>query len=236
MKIALIGFGKMGQAIAELLPAFGHEIHSTYSQKNTLTKEKLAGADVAIEFSLPQLCVDNINICFEAGVPVVVGTTGWYDQYQELVSKMTTDQALLCATNFSIGVQALFHINKELARILNKFGGYEVSIQEIHHTAKLDKPSGTAITLAEGVMHEMPQYSSWSLNPDSDETNKLMIEALREPEVPGTHEVCYQSEIDTLKILHIAHSRKGFATGAIRAAEFLYNKKGVFTMSDVLNS
>jgi len=236
MKIALIGFGKMGQAIAELLPAFGHEIHSTYSQKNTLTKEKLAGADVAIEFSLPQLCVENIKICFDAGVPVVVGTTGWYDQYQELVSKMTADQALLCATNFSIGVQALFHINKELARILNKFGGYQVSIEEIHHTAKLDKPSGTAITLAEGVMHEMSQYSSWSLNPDSDETNKLMIEALREPEVPGTHEVCYQSEIDTLKILHIAHSRKGFATGAIRAAEFLYNKKGVFTMSDVLNS
>ncbi len=236
MKIALIGFGKMGQAIAELLPDFGHEIHSTYSQNNTLTKEKLVGADVAIEFSLPHLCVENIQICFEAGVPVVVGTTGWYEHYQELVSKMTTGQALLCATNFSIGVQALFHINKELARILNKFGGYQVSIEEIHHTAKLDKPSGTAITLAEGVIHEMPRYATWKLHPHSEQTNDLTIHALREPDVPGTHEVCFKSEIDTLKILHIAHSRKGFATGAIRAAEFLHNKKGVFTMSDVLNS
>jgi len=236
MKIALIGFGKMGQAIAELLPEFGHEIHSTYSQKNLLTKEKLAGADIAIEFSLPDLCVEHINICFEANIPVIVGTTGWYEQYPKVISNMNSNHALLCATNFSIGVQALFHINRELARILNKFGGYEVSIEEIHHTAKLDKPSGTAITLAEGVIHEMPQYASWKLHPRSEQSNDLMIQALREPEVPGTHEVSFKSAIDTLKILHVAHSRKGFATGAIRAAEFLYNKKGVFTMSDVLNS
>jgi 4-hydroxy-tetrahydrodipicolinate reductase len=236
MKIALIGFGKMGKAIAELLPEFGHEIHSTFSQQNPLTVQALSGADVAIEFSLPQLCARHIEICFEAGVPVVVGTTGWYEQYQEVLSSMSTNHALLCATNFSIGVQALFHINKELSRILNKFGGYTVSIEEIHHTAKLDKPSGTAITLAEGVISEMSQYAYWTLPTQTNSADHLMIDAKRIPEVPGTHEVTFQSEIDTLKILHVAHSRKGFASGAIRAAEFLHNKKGVFTMSDVLNS
>ena len=236
MKVALIGYGKMGKAIAEILPEFGHEVHSTFSSENPLTKEALQGADVAIEFTVPHTCFQNIQTCFAANIPVVVGTTGWYEQYTSTLESMHAENALLCATNFSIGVQALFHINKELARILNKFGGYEVSIEEIHHTAKLDKPSGTAITLAEGVISEMNKYTAWSLDSDSKESKNVHIEARREPEVPGTHRVQFESEIDSVLIQHIAHSRKGFATGAIRAAEFLYNKKGVFTMTDVLNS
>jgi 4-hydroxy-tetrahydrodipicolinate reductase len=254
MKIALLGYGKMGKAIEALLSEYGHSCVGRYTSENPATVEGLSQADVAIEFSTPEQCSKNIALCFEANVPVVVGTTAWYGQYDEVISKMKSDSAILSATNFSIGVQITFHINKELARVMSKFPEYTASIEEIHHTAKLDKPSGTAITLAEGILENAPGLRTWKLDEENGEEklregekreekgrkgkigeDMLKISALRFPDVPGTHTVRYTSEIDTVELKHEAHSRKGFAAGAIRAAEFLHGKSGVYTMKDVLN-
>jgi 4-hydroxy-tetrahydrodipicolinate reductase len=257
MKIALLGYGKMGKAIDALLSEYGHTCVGKFNSENPATIETLSQADVAIEFSTPEQCSKNIALCFEANVPVVVGTTAWYGQYDEVISKMKSNSALLSATNFSIGVQITFHLNKELARVMSKFPEYTASIEEIHHTAKLDKPSGTAITLAEGILENAPGLRSWKLDEENGQEklregekreekgregkigeeilNELNISALRLPDVPGTHTVRYTSEIDTIELKHEAHNRKGFAAGAIRAAEFLYGKSGVYTMKDVLN-
>lgn len=252
MKIALLGYGKMGKAIEALLSEYGHTCVGKFNSENPATIESLSQADVAIEFSTPEQCSKNIALCFEANVPVVVGTTAWYGQYDEVISKMKSNNALLSATNFSIGVQITFHLNKELARVMSKFPEYTASIEEIHHTAKLDKPSGTAITLAEGILENAPNLSSWKLKEERQNENEnengeekgregkrgeemLSISALRLPDVPGTHTVRYTSEIDTIELKHEAHNRKGFAAGAIRAAEFLLGKSGVYTMKDVLN-
>lgn len=244
MKIALLGYGKMGKAIEALLSEYGHTCVGKFTSENPATIEKIREADVAIEFSTPAQCSKNIALCFEANVPVVVGTTAWYEQYDEVISKMKSDSAILSATNFSIGVQITFHLNKELARVMSRFPEYTASIEEIHHTAKLDKPSGTAITLAEGILENAPNLSSWKLEEENGEEkgregkrgeDMLNISALRLPDVPGTHTVRYTSEIDTIELKHEAHSRKGFAAGAIRAAEFLHGKSGVYTMKDVLN-
>ena len=239
MKIALLGYGKMGKAIEALLSEYGHTCVGKFTSENPATIEKIREADVAIEFSTPEQCSKNIALCFEANVPVVVGTTAWYAQYDEVISKMKSDSAILSATNFSIGVQITFHLNEELARVMSKFPEYRASIEEIHHTAKLDKPSGTAITLAEGILENDPGLSSWKLDEErqneNENENELSIIALRFPDVPGTHTVRYTSEIDTIELKHEAHSRKGFAAGAIRAAEFLHGKSGVYTMKDVLN-
>ena len=237
MKIALLGYGKMGKAIEALLSEYGHTCVGKFNSENPATIETLSQADVAIEFSTPEQCSKNIALCFEANVPVVVGTTAWYGQYDEVISKMKSNSAILSATNFSIGVQITFHLNKELARVMSKFPEYTASIEEIHHTAKLDKPSGTAITLAEGILENAPGLSSWKLDEErqNENENELSIIALRLPDVPGTHTVRYTSEIDTIGLKHEAHNRKGFAAGAIRAAEFLYGKSGVYTMKDVLN-
>ena len=244
MKIALLGYGKMGKAIEGLLSEYGHTCVGKFNSQNLATIETLSQADVAIEFSTPEQCSENIALCFEANVPVVVGTTAWYAQYDEVISKMKSNNALLSATNFSIGVQITFHLNKELARVMSKFPEYTASIEEIHHTAKLDKPSGTAITLAEGILENAPNLSSWKLDEENREEkvrkgkigeDMLNISALRFPDVPGTHTVRYTSEIDTIELKHEAHNRKGFAAGAIRAAEFLHGKSGVYTMKDVLN-
>jgi 4-hydroxy-tetrahydrodipicolinate reductase len=237
MNIALLGYGKMGKAIEALLSEYGHSCVGRYTSENPATFEALSQADVAIEFSTPEQCAKNIALCFEANVPVVVGTTAWYEQYDEVISKMKSDSAILSATNFSIGVQITFHINKELARVMSKFPEYTASIEEIHHTAKLDKPSGTAITLAEGILENSNSLTNWKLDSENENENEneLRINALRLPEVPGTHTVRYTSEIDTIELKHEAHNRKGFAAGAIRAAEFLHGKSGVYTMKDVLN-
>jgi 4-hydroxy-tetrahydrodipicolinate reductase len=244
MKIALLGYGKMGKAIEGLLSEYGHTCVGKFNSQNLATIETLSQADVAIEFSSPEQCSENIALCFEANVPVVVGTTAWYAQYDEVISKMKSNNALLSATNFSIGVQITFHLNKELARVMSKFPEYTASIEEIHHTAKLDKPSGTAIPLAEGILENAPNLSSWKLDEENREEkvrkgkigeDMLNISALRFPDVPGTHTVRYTSEIDTIELKHEAHNRKGFAAGAIRAAEFLHGKSGVYTMKDVLN-
>jgi 4-hydroxy-tetrahydrodipicolinate reductase len=230
MNIALLGYGKMGKAIEALLSEYGHSCVGRYTSVNPATVESLSQADVAIEFSTPEQCAKNIALCFEANVPVVVGTTAWYEQYDEVISKMKSDSAILSATNFSIGVQITFHINKELARVMSKFPEYTASIEEIHHTAKLDKPSGTAITLAEGILEKLREGKR-----GEDILSELNISSLRLPDVPGTHTVRYTSEIDTIELKHEAHNRKGFAAGAIRAAEFLHGKSGVYTMKDVLN-
>jgi 4-hydroxy-tetrahydrodipicolinate reductase len=247
MNIALLGYGKMGKAIEALLSEYGHACVGRYTSENPATAEALSQADVAIEFSTPEQCAKNITLCFEASVPVVVGTTAWYGQYDEVISKMKSDSAILSATNFSIGVQITFHMNKELARVMSKFPEYTASIEEIHHTAKLDKPSGTAITLAEGIFENSQNINSWKLDEENEQEklregkkgedilSELNISALRLPDVPGTHTVRYTSEIDTIELKHEAHNRKGFAAGAIRAAEFLYGKSGVYTMKDVLN-
>ena len=239
MKIALLGYGKMGKAIEALLSEYGHTCVGKFNSENPATIETLSQADVAIEFSTPEQCSKNIALCFEANVPVVIGTTAWYGQYDEVISKMKSNSALLSATNFSIGVQITFHLNKELARVMSKFPEYTASIEEVHHTAKLDKPSGTAITLAEGILENAPGLRSWKLDEErqneNENENELSIIALRLPDVPGTHTVRYTSEIDTIELKHEAHNRKGFAAGAIRAAEFLYGKSGVYTMKDVLN-
>ena len=257
MKIALLGYGKMGKAIEALLSEYGHTCAGKFNSENPATVEALSEADVAIEFSTPEQCSKNIALCFEANIPVVVGTTAWYDRYDEVVSKMNSSNALLAATNFSIGVQITFHLNKELARVMSKFPEYTASIEEIHHTAKLDKPSGTAITLAEGILENIPKLNSWTLHEENgqeklregkigeakvregkrgeDILSELNISALRLPDVPGTHTIRYTSEIDTIELKHEAHNRKGFAAGAIRAAEFLHGKSGVYTMKDVLN-
>jgi 4-hydroxy-tetrahydrodipicolinate reductase len=230
MNIALLGYGKMGKAIEALLSEYGHSCVGRYTSENPATIESLSQADVAIEFSTPEQCAKNIALCFEANIPVVVGTTAWYEQYDEVISKMKSDSAILSATNFSIGVQITFHINKELARVMSKFPEYTASIEEIHHTAKLDKPSGTAITLAEGILEKLREGKR-----GEDILSELNISSLRLPDVPGTHTVRYTSEIDTIELKHEAHNRKGFAAGAIRAAEFLHGKSGVYTMKDVLN-
>jgi 4-hydroxy-tetrahydrodipicolinate reductase len=239
MKIALLGYGKMGKAIEALLSEYGHTCAGKFNSENPATVEALAEADVAIEFSTPEQCAKNIALCFEANVPVVVGTTAWYEHYENVVSKMNSNNALLAATNFSIGVQITFHLNKELARVMSKFPEYKASIEEIHHTAKLDKPSGTAITLAEGILENSNKLTNWKLESENENENEneneLNILALRLPEVPGTHTVRYTSDIDTIELKHEAHNRKGFAAGAIRAAEFLHGKSGVYGMKDVLN-
>lgn len=237
MNIALLGYGKMGKAIEALLSEYGHSCVGKFNSENPATIETLSQADVAIEFSTPEQCSKNIALCFEANVPVVVGTTAWYGQYDEVISQMKSNSAILSATNFSIGVQITFHINKELARVMSKFPEYTASIEEIHHTAKLDKPSGTAITLAEGILENSKKINSWTLAGErqNENENELRISALRLPDVPGTHTVRYTSEIDTIELKHEAQNRKGFSAGAIRAAEFLHGKSGVYTMKDVLN-
>jgi 4-hydroxy-tetrahydrodipicolinate reductase len=229
----------MGKAIEALLSEYGHSCVGRYTSENPATVESLSQADIAIEFSTPEQCAKNIALCFDANVPVVVGTTAWYGQYDEVISKMKSDSAILSATNFSIGVQITFHINKELARVMSKFPEYTASIEEIHHTAKLDKPSGTAITLAEGIVENSKKINSWTLDGERQNENEkekekgregkigedilsdLNISALRLPDVPGTHTVRYTSEIDTIELKHQAHNRKGFAAGAIRFMESL---------------
>jgi 4-hydroxy-tetrahydrodipicolinate reductase len=233
VKIALIGYGKMGKEIEQIALSRGHEIVFTSNHAITNSSDQIKSADVAIEFSQPDAAANNILACFDLGIPVVVGTTGWYNRLNEIKSEAESKGGtLLYATNFSIGVNILFHINEKLASIMNDVQEYEPSIQEIHHLQKLDKPSGTAITIAEGILQNLDRKKQWTL--DEPSVDDLHIDVLREPEVPGTHIIKYDSEVDFIEIKHEAKSRKGFALGAVKAAEWLQNKKGVFTMKDFL--
>ncbi|WP_299336801.1 4-hydroxy-tetrahydrodipicolinate reductase [uncultured Psychroserpens sp.] len=231
MKIALLGYGKMGKAIEAIAVERGHDIVlKVSSATESYTLEHI---DVAIDFSLPNSAVNNISNCLEHNVPVVSGTTGWLDQYDDIVSLCKSKNGtFLYASNFSLGVNIFFELNKTLAKLLKGLPQYKTSIEEIHHTQKLDAPSGTAITLAQGII-DQTDYKNWTL--ESPKQNEIGILAKRIENVPGTHEVNYDSEVDSIQIKHTAHSRQGFALGAVIAAEYIYNKKGVFTMKDVLN-
>jgi 4-hydroxy-tetrahydrodipicolinate reductase len=231
MKIALLGYGKMGQTIERIAFERGHEIVLKKDEFNTY--EGLSAADVAIDFSIPSVAVENISSSFYANVPVISGTTGWLEHYDEMVALCKSkDGAFISSSNFSLGVNLFFELNDYLAKMMAKFDSYRVEMEEIHHTQKLDAPSGTAISLAKGVIANS-QYNNWTLNePKSDE---IHIDAIRIEDVPGTHTVSYISEIDTIDIKHTAHNRDGFALGAVIAAEWIIGKKGVFSMKDVLN-
>ena len=233
MKIVLLGYGKMGNLIEKKAVGRGHSIHRIIDDA-TWTPNAIEGADVAIEFSNPESAKDNILKSFEAKVPIVVGTTGWYNDLEEIKNKMNEkDGAILPATNFSLGVNIFFEVNRVLAKIMNKKEEYAVGVQEIHHTQKLDSPSGTAITTANILLDEIDRYDNWQER-DSDKENSIAIEALRKPDVPGTHTVSYESDVDQLAIKHTAKSRDGFALGAVIAAEFLKGTTGYFTMKDLI--
>lgn len=232
MKIALLGYGKMGQVIDRIATARGHEI--ILKKSDTDSFEGLEKADVAIDFSIPDAAVANISTCFEKGVPVISGTTGWLQHYPEIVQLCNEKEGgFIYASNFSLGVNIFFELNSYLSKMMAQFTAYKTSITEIHHTQKLDAPSGTAITLAESIIN-LSDYSSWALdtakNPD-----ELLILAERISDVSGTHVVAYKSDVDTIEIKHEAHNRDGFALGAVVAAEWLFGKKGVYSMKDVLN-
>lgn len=231
MKIALLGYGRMGQAIEQIAISRGHDIVIKTSSN---TGYNIKEADVAIDFSIPDAAFNNISNCLNNDVPVISGTTGWLDKYNDAVSLCEKNKgAFIYASNFSLGVNIFFELNEILAKMMTKLEDYKVDIEEIHHTKKLDAPSGTAITLAEGVIKNHSQYSNWKL--DESTENTLPITAKRIPDVPGTHIITYKNDIDTIKIEHEAHSRQGFALGAVIAAEWIIGKTGVFTMKDVLN-
>lgn len=236
MKIAIIGYGKMGIAIEKIAIERGHEVLLKINLENIaeFTVENLKKCNVAIEFTDPSSAIGNIYKCFEANLPVVVGTTGWYNSFDEIKSKcLATNNTLLHATNYSLGVNLFFEINKKLAQLMNNYPSYSVKMEEIHHTEKKDAPSGTAITLAEGIIENLDRKSTW-INQDSTKENELSIISKRINDVPGTHEIFYQSAEDDITITHTAYNRNGFALGAVIGAEYIYNKKGIFTMKDVL--
>ncbi|MBM3186220.1 MAG: 4-hydroxy-tetrahydrodipicolinate reductase [Bacteroidetes bacterium] len=237
MKIALIGYGKMGKAIEEVAISRGHEITHRISSSNPIHTIDLSDSDVAIEFTKPDLAIEHIHHCINKEIPIIVGTTAWQEKLAEVCEFVNSNNgALLHASNFSIGVNIFFELNKTLARLMSNHPEYKIEAEEIHHVQKLDAPSGTAVSLLNDILNENINYSDWQLVSDFNEanTNKIPVIAKREPDVPGTHEIIYSSEIDTITIKHVAHNRKGFALGAVLAAEFLYGKCGVFTMSDVL--
>ncbi|MDX5428590.1 MAG: 4-hydroxy-tetrahydrodipicolinate reductase [Bacteroidota bacterium] len=234
MNIALIGYGKMGKAIEGLAKDRGHTI-VLRTNRSGFQDEDLQGADVAIEFTSPEAGYENIMKCVRSGVPVVCGTTGWLDHWENAVKAVEKHKGtLFYASNYSLGVNLFFALNKKLARLMDPFDNYDVQMTEIHHTQKKDAPSGTAITLAEGILENLRRKSDWTLDapPSSDQ---ILIDAKRIDPTPGTHIVEYTSDIDSIEIKHTAHSRKGFALGALIAAEWINGKQGVYGMKDMLN-
>jgi 4-hydroxy-tetrahydrodipicolinate reductase len=240
MKIALLGYGKMGQVIERIALERGHEIVLKKDEFNTY--DGLSSADVAIDFSVPSAAVSNISNCFNANVPVVSGTTGWLEHYDEMIALCKAKNGgFISSSNFSLGVNLFFEFNEYLAKIMSKFDHYKVTMEEIHHAQKLDAPSGTAISLAKGIIKNS-NYTNWTLDTpkendssDSEQAKQIHIEAVRVGTVPGTHTVTYNSDVDAIEIKHTAHNREGFALGAVIAAEWLAGKHGVFTMKDVLD-
>ncbi len=236
MKIALIGYGKMGKAIEEIAEVEGHEIvlKIASENRNLLTIENIKQADVAIEFTNPQSAVDNIKKCFDANVPVVCGTTGWLKEMDEIKNYCSQKQgAFLYASNFSVGVNLFFALNNYLATLMSTHTEYNISIEETHHTQKKDAPSGTAITLAEQILEKIKSKTNW-VNNESNDASTLEIISRRINDVPGIHTIKYNSATDFIQITHSAHNRKGFAGGALLAAKFIAGKKGIFSMQDVL--
>ena len=236
MKIALIGYGKMGQMIEGIAVERGHEVVLKINIDNVddFIEGNIKAADVAIEFTAPESAYSNVMRCLQFGVPVVSGSTGWNDQLEKAKEHcQQVEGTFLHASNFSIGVNIFFEINSRLAQLVAAQKEYEVSIKEVHHTQKKDAPSGTAVTLAEGVLQHIKTKKGW-INTDASTPDQLSIISERIDPAPGTHHVKYTSEIDDIEIIHTAHNGKGFAMGAVLAAEYIHNKKGVFTMKDVL--
>jgi 4-hydroxy-tetrahydrodipicolinate reductase len=232
MKIALIGYGRMGKAVEEQALLRGHEI--VFRSDKNWNIDSLKDAEVAIEFSLPSSAYNNIIKCIDSKTPVVSGTTGWTENLPKAIDYcLERNAAFLYASNFSTGVNLFFALNKILAKWMNAHPEYQVGVEEIHHVHKADKPSGTAISIAEGILQNYPSLEGWSL--ESDANSSLKINSLREGEVPGTHKVRYSSMTDDLNIEHVSHGREAFARGAVLAAEWISGKKGVFGMQDVLN-
>ena len=243
MKFALIGYGKMGKAIEQVIidQNKGDEIILRIGDNNLdeLTIDNLKKADVAIEFTRPDAAVSNINLCFSAGIPVIVGTTAWLDRLDEVkMSCSEQNGGLFYAPNFSIGVNIFFEINRKLAAIMDTQPQYDIAIEEIHHTEKLDAPSGTAIRAAEVVLNELSRKSKWTLSnafASGQDAGSLLITAKREPHVPGTHIVTYSSDVDEIQVIHQAKTRRGFAEGAVMAARWMVGRKGVYEMKDLLS-
>ncbi len=230
MKIALLGYGKMGKVIERIALERGHEI--VLRKDHNSSFNGLENADVAIDFSVPDSAVANISECLNSGIPIISGTTGWLANYPKMEALcLAKNGSFIYGSNFSLGVNVFFELNEYLAKMMANLKQYKVSMEEIHHTQKLDAPSGTAITLAEGVIKHT-DYANWTL--ETPISNEIHIEAKRIENIPGTHSIFYDSEVDQIEIKHTAHSREGFALGAVIAAEWLIGKKGVFTMKDVL--
>ncbi len=237
MRIALIGYGKMGKTIESIALERGHTVNLKIDidSQSQFTKDNLQQCDVAIEFTGPHSAKENIVTCLNAGLPVVSGSTGWLDNLPEVEKCCKEkDGSFLYASNLSVGVNIFFELNKKLAQLMKGHEEYVVSLEEIHHTQKKDAPSGTAITLAEQIMQEIPEKKNW-VNEGSSNPQEIPIISKREDPAPGTHSIKYSSAIDDIEIIHTAHNRQGFALGAVLAAEYIYNKKGVFSMKDVLN-
>jgi 4-hydroxy-tetrahydrodipicolinate reductase len=247
MKIALLGYGKMGRIIEKIATDRKHEIvlKIDYNNQDELTAENLKKADAIIEFTTPGSVLNNIDRCFSANVPIVVGTTGWYEHLQQVKDQcLQGDHTLLYASNFSVGVNIFFHINRVLAKLMNNYPYYDVQVEEIHHTQKLDAPSGTAITIADGIIENLNAKKGWvnvltAEGNDADDSNikndQLLIESFRIDSVPGTHTVIYDSEVDSIEFKHTAHNRSGFALGAVLAAEWVHNRKGFFSVEDMFD-
>ena len=232
MKIALFGYGKMGKEIEKIALQRGHEI---VLKINEGEQYDISIADIAIDFSVPNAALSNIVSCFRNNVPVISGTTGWLDDFDKAIDVCKENNgSFIYASNFSIGVNIFFELNKQLAKMMNSQKEYSINLEEIHHTKKLDTPSGTAITLAEGIINNTSKRD-WQLKETQVNAGTIPIEAKRILDVPGTHIISYESQIDSIEIKHTAHNRKGFALGAIIAAEWLNNKIGIYTMKDVLN-
>lgn len=230
MKIALLGYGKMGKVIEKIALERGHQIVLKKGSNDTFNG--LENADVAIDFSTPNSAALNISTCFKKRIPVVSGTTGWLDKYDEIIALCNKENgSFIYGSNFSLGVNIFFELNEKLAKIMAHLKQYKISLEETHHTQKLDMPSGTAISLANGIIKNT-DYTNWTL--EQAQNNEIHIEAKRTENVPGTHSIFYDSEVDQIEIKHTAHSREGFALGAVIAAEWLIGKKGVFSMKNVL--
>lgn len=231
MRIALVGYGKMGHIIDDIATKKGHEIVARLNE--TPTKDNLNNPDVIIEFSNPEVAFENIKVGLEHNIPVICGTTGWLDRKSEIEEiALKNNTAFLYGSNFSLGVNLFFALNEKLAGLMKGFPEYQVQLEEIHHTHKKDAPSGTAISLAEGIIKNDDRFDAWKL--DETQNKELGIFALRQDEVPGTHRVSYKSAVDEIEIKHTAFNRNGFALGAVIAAEWIIGKKGNFTIKDVL--
>ncbi len=237
MKIALIGYGKMGKEIEKIALSRGHKIglKIDITNQDDLTVENLQKCDVAIEFTIPASAVSNYNLCFEAGIPVVSGTTGWLDKKDEVYKKCSdTNGTFFYGSNFSVGVNLFFELNKKLAELMAPRAEYGVEMTEVHHTQKLDAPSGTAISLADDILEKLPYKNSWVNDHLNPATNEMNIKSERVGQVPGIHTIKYESDVDFIEITHSAKSRQGFAFGAVLAAEYSIGNKGILTMKDLL--